>query len=145
MLCQHRARAPLTQLVRAMNLHTRSFVLAPLSPATVGFVFFGIKNASLDIAGTAFIFIAFCGYVSELLFVIPALRFAQRRAWIGFPALVSIGVGSALLLTVLASVLLRGGRGEVTWLQGFLNLWSVSVPAGAIYGASLWWFLRRAP
>lgn len=127
-----------------MKNETRSFLLAPLSPAVAGLVFVGIKNGSLNAALIFFFFIALCGYIGEFLFAIPALRFAQRHGRVRLPAFVVIGVGSAFLLTILAKLIIGGGRGEVSWLEGFLNLCSVSIPAGLIAGATLWWLLRRA-
>lgn len=124
-----------------MNRKLFGFVVAPFASAMVGALFFGIRSSSVDVATSALSFLAFSGYVGALLVAFPAVLLFERRRWTNFPALVLLGVGSAFLLTLLTALILPPGR-NVTWIQGFIDLCSVSLPVGFLAGACFWFVVR---
>jgi len=124
-----------------MNRKLLGFIVAPFASAIVAALVFGIKNDSVDVAISAFSFLAFSGYLGALLIAFPAVLLFERLRWINFAALVLLGVGSAFLLTLLAAFILPSGRG-VTWIQGLVNLCSVSPPVGFLAGACFWFVVR---
>jgi hypothetical protein len=124
-----------------MNRKILGFVVAPFAPAMVGALFFGIRSSSVDLATSALSLLVFSGYVGALLIAFPAVLLFERFRWANFRALALLGVGSAFLLSLLAAWILPSGR-NVTWIQGFVNLCSVSLPVGFLAGACFWFVVR---
>jgi hypothetical protein len=117
------------------------FVVAPTAAAMVGALFFGLRNESVEVGTTAFMFLALSGYIGTLLIAFPAFHFFERWHWVTLPALALLGIGSAFLLTLMVALILPAGRG-VSWSQGFVNLCSVSLPVGLLAGVCFWFIVR---
>jgi hypothetical protein len=117
------------------------FVVAPTVAAMVGATFFGLRSQSVEVGTTAFMFLALSGYLGALLIAFPAFQFLERWHWVSLPALASLGIGSAFLLTLMAALILPAGRG-VSWSQGFVNVCSVSLPVGLVAGVCFWVIVR---
>ncbi len=117
------------------------FVVAPTAAAMVGALSFGLRNESVEVGTSAFMFLALSGYLGALLIAFPVFHFLERWHRVTLPALASLGIGSAFLLTLMAALILPSGRG-VSWSQGFVNLCSVSLPVGLMAGVCFWVIVR---